>query len=367
MNPTVSDISNAIEAIAPLWLQESYDNSGLLLGDKSMKVHSALLCLDITEVILEEAKTKDCNLIIAHHPLIFGGIKRLTGENEVQRCLIKAIQYNIAIYACHTNLDNVLSQGVNQKIAQKLQLTNSKVLLPKENTLYKLQIFVPHDSLEDVKNAIFNAGAGHIGHYSECSFATEGTGTFTPLQGANPTEGRVGEHFSATEMKLEVIVPAWKKSAVEQAFKSVHPYEEVAHEWIRIDNTSGEFGSGAIGNLPKPMNKQEFLHYLKDTMNLKSVKFTVSADLPIAKVAVCGGSGSFLIAAAKAAGAQAYVTSDVKYHEFFDAGNSLLLCDIGHYESEKFTMELFCEILSAKFPNFATIFAETVTNPIDYI
>ncbi|MFN5890927.1 MAG: Nif3-like dinuclear metal center hexameric protein, partial [Bacteroidota bacterium] len=208
---------------------------------------------------------------------------------------------------------------------------------------------------------------GHIGHYSECSFATEGTGTFTPLQGANPTEGRVGEHFSATEMKLEVIVPAWKKSAVEQAFKSVHPYEEVAHEWIRIDNTSGEFGSGAIGNLPKPMNKQEFLHYLKDTMNLKSVKFTVSADLPIAKVAVCGGSGSFLIAAAKAAGAQAYVTSDVKYHEFFDAGNSLLLCDIGHYESEKFTMELFCEILSAKFPNFATIFAETVTNPIDYI
>ncbi len=367
MNPTVSDISKALEDIAPLWLQESYDNSGLLVGDRTMEVHSALLCLDVTEAILEEAKMKGCNLIIAHHPLIFGGVKRLTGDNEVQRCIIKAIQYNIAIYACHTNLDNVLAHGVNQKIAQKLGLSDTRVLLPKENVLYKLQLFVPHDSLEVVKSAIFQSGAGFIGNYSECSFATEGTGTFTPMEGANPAEGKVGEPYSSSELKLEVIVPAWKKSAVEQAFNQAHPYEEVAHEWIRIENTSGEFGSGAIGNLPKPMTKQEFLQYLKQSMNLKSVKFTVSADLPIAKVAVCGGSGSFLIAAAKAAGAQAYITSDVKYHEFFAAGNSLLLCDIGHFESEKFTMQLFSEILSAKFPNFATIFAETVTNPIDYI
>jgi len=367
MNPSVSDISRALETVAPLWLQESYDNSGLLIGDGNKRVTSVLLCLDVTEAVVEEAKAKGCNLIVAHHPLIFNGIKQLTGKTEVERCAIKAIQYDIAIYACHTNLDNVLAQGVNGKIAQKLELTHTKVLQPKDGTLWKLQIFVPHEYLESVKQAVFNAGAGYIGNYSECSFIQEGTGTFTPMPGANPAEGEIGQAFSNTELKLEVIVPTWKRAEVEYAFKEAHPYEEVAHEWISIDNTSGFYGSGAIGVLPKSMSKSEFLAHLKNKMQLKQVKFTVSADTPIAKVAVCGGSGSFLIAAAKAAGAHAFITSDVKYHEFFGAGNSMLLCDIGHFESEKYTIDLFSEILSEKFPNFATIFAETVTNPIDYI
>ena len=367
MKPTVLEISQALEAVAPLWLQESYDNSGLLIGDKQKPVTAALLCLDVTDSILDEAIAKGCNMIIAHHPLIFGGIKRLTGENEVQRCIIKAIQNNISVYACHTNIDNMLRQGVNQKIAQRLLLHDTRVLQPKDGTLLKLQIYVPHDCMDAVKEAVFNAGAGYIGNYSECSFSTEGIGTFTPMAGANPAEGELGTPYSSNEMKLEVMVPTWNKGAVEKAFKDAHPYEEVAHEWIPIQNTAWQFGSGAIGVLPKPMSKPMFLEYLKEKMELKAVKFTVSADTPIAKVAVCGGSGSFLINAAKAAGAQAFITSDIKYHEFFQADSSLLLCDIGHFESEKYTMELFSEILSEKFPNFATIFAETVTNPIDYI
>ncbi len=367
MNPRVSDISQALETIAPLWLQESYDNAGLLVGDRNMVVSAALLCLDVTEAIVDEAKSKGCNLIVAHHPLIFGGIKRLTGENEVQRCIIKAIQNDIAIYACHTNLDNVLVQGVNQKIAQRLGLERVEILQPKPQVLYKLQVFVPHENLEQVKQALFNSGAGNIGNYSDCAFWGEGIGSFTPQPGANPAEGEVGQGFSSAELKLEVLVPAWKKAAVTKALLQAHPYEEVAHDWILLDNVSWQFGSGAIGELPQAYSREEFLHYLKEKMQLKSVKFTVAGNSPITKVAVCGGSGSFLIGAAKAAGAHAYVTSDIKYHEFFNAENTLLLCDIGHFESEKYTMQLFSEILSAKFPNFATIFAETVTNPIDYI
>ncbi len=367
MNPTVSQISAAIEEVAPLILQESYDNSGLLVGDPHMQVHSALLTLDVTEAVVEEAIAKKCNLIIAHHPLIFGGLKRLTGQTDVQRSVIKAIKNDIAIYACHTNLDNVLKQGVNAKIAEKLGLKVQGVLSPKSSLLYKLQVYVPVDHAEKLKEALFAAGAGEIGNYDECAFEIAGTGSFRPLEGANPFEGRQGQRHQAEELCVEVLVQNWKKSAVHKAMLQAHPYEEVAYNWIPLQNVSDQYGSGVLATLPAAMKKDAFLLELKKRMDLKVVKFTHCKTDLIEKIAICGGSGSFLIGAAKAAGAQAYITADVKYHEFFEAENELLICDIGHYESEKYTVELFSEILSLKFPNFANIFAQTSTNPIDYI
>ncbi len=367
MNPTVSQISAAIEEVAPLILQESYDNSGLLVGNPQMEVHSALLSLDVTEAVVEEAIAKKCNLIIAHHPLIFGGLKRLTGQTDVQRSVIKAIKNDIAIYACHTNLDNVLKQGVNAKIAEKLGLEVQGVLSPKSSLLYKLQVYVPVDHAEKLKEALFAAGAGEIGDYDECGFEIAGTGSFRPLAGANPFEGRVGQRHQAEELCIEVLVQNWKKLAVHKAMLMAHPYEEVAYNWIALQNVSDQYGSGVMATLPVALNKDAFLMELKKRMDLKVVKFTHCNKDLIEKVAICGGSGSFLIGAAKAAGADAYITADVKYHEFFEAENELLICDIGHYESEKYTVELFSEILSLKFPNFANIFALTRTNPIDYI
>jgi len=367
MNPTVLQISAAIEEVAPLILQESYDNSGLLVGNPQMEVHSALLSLDVTEAVVEEAIAKKCNLIIAHHPLIFGGLKRLTGQTDVQRSVIKAIKNDIAIYACHTNLDNVLKQGVNAKIAEKLGLEVAGVLLPKNALLNKLQVYVPVDHAERLKEALFAAGAGEIGDYDECGFEIAGTGSFRPLAGANPFEGRVGQRHQAEELCIEVLVQNWKKLAVHKAMLMAHPYEEVAYNWIALQNVSDQYGSGVMATLPVALNKDAFLMELKKRMDLKVVKFTHCNKDLIEKVAICGGSGSFLIGAAKAAGADAYITADVKYHEFFEAENELLICDIGHYESEKYTVELFSEILSLKFPNFANIFALTRTNPIDYI
>jgi len=366
MSLKLFEIIREIESIAHVSLQESYDNSGLLVGNKDSDIMSALICLDCTEAIVDEAIAKNCNLIIAHHPLIFGGLKRLVGQNDVQRAVVKAIQHNVAIYACHTNLDNVLNQGVNGKIAEKLSLNHTQVLLPKEQILKKLEVFVPTDSAEKVKNAIFDAGAGEIGNYSECSFSHEGQGSFRPNEGANPTIGVVGERELVQEVKIEVVFPKWLMGNVLQAMFTAHPYEEVAYQILSTENTIKHFGSGVVGTLDEPMEETQFLQYLKEKMELDVFKHSALTGRKVQKVAVCGGAGSFLIGTAKARNADVYITSDVKYHEFFDAENQLILCDIGHFESEKYTIELIMEILSKKFPNFATIFAQTNTNPIQY-
>lgn len=360
----VKDICSFLEQIAPLSLQESYDNSGLLVGNKEQEIEAVLISLDCTEAVVDEAAAKGCGLIVVHHPIIFGGLKKLTGENYVERTVIKAIQSNIAIYAIHTNLDN-WHLGVNFKIAQKIGLSNTKVLQPLSQKLLKLVTFVPSKQKEEVANALFAAGAGDIGNYSHCSFSLQGEGTFLANDKANPFVGQANQLHTEAETRLEVVLPNWKKSEVIAALNAAHPYEEVAYDIYALQNSIGLAGSGLIGELDKPLEPSSFLKHLKLSMELELIRFT-PLERQIQKVAVCGGAGSFLIKAAKAAGADAFVTADVKYHEFFDAEQAMMIADIGHFESEKFTKTLLSELILEKFPTFAILLSGINTNPINY-
>ncbi|HEY0741905.1 MAG TPA: Nif3-like dinuclear metal center hexameric protein [Chryseosolibacter sp.] len=362
----IRNVTDALEQWAPRALQESYDNSGLLTGNPSDKVSGILVTLDCIESVVDEAIESNCNLIVAHHPIIFKGLKKLTGANYIERTIIKAIRSNIAIYAIHTNLDNVVS-GVNRKICEKIGLENIRVLLPKTDTLSKLVTFVPKDKTDSVLQALHTAGAGQIGNYKNCSFRVEGTGTFLPVEDADPTIGTVGKQEYVNEDRIEVIFPAYLDSMMLRALKEAHPYEEVAYYLSSLNNENQEVGSGMIGELPEPLEPMEFLERLKKSMDLHVVRHTRLLDNPVKKVAVCGGSGSFLLPHAIRAGAQVYISADFKYHEFFDAENRITIADIGHYESEVYTKELLQEVLRKKFPTFAINFSRTVTNPISYL
>lgn len=361
----VKDIVTILENLAPPVYQESYDNSGLLLGSPEQDVSGLLLCLDCTEAVIDEAMRKNCNMVLAHHPLIFKGIKRINGKTDQERTLIKAIQQGIAVYAAHTNLDNVLRRGVNSRFSEKLGLKNLRVLQAKTGLLDKLTVYVPEAYADAVQSAMFSAGAGRIGQYSECSFLVKGTGTFKPGPDAEPFSGTPGIRETGEEIRLEAISPRHLSARVVEAVRTVHPYQEMAYEIVPVSNTHQEVGSGMVGELPVQMKSGEFLEYLKKNLNLSLIRHTAFAG-KIHKVAVCGGSGSFLLQDALSAGADAFVTADVKYHDFFDAEGRLLYCDIGHYESEISTLEVFYEVIREKFHNFAVIFCETNTNPIHY-
>ncbi len=363
----VSDITKYLESIAPLSYQESYDNSGLIVGDFNMELTGVLICLDSTEEIVEEAIENGCNLIIAHHPIIFGGLKKLNGKNYVERVVIKAIKYDIAIYAIHTNLDNVLKSGVNSKIAEKLSLNNCQILSPKKGVLKKLFTYVPFNYAEKLKNALFKAGAGHIGNYSECSFSHEGIGTFKGSEQSNPFVGEKGERHQEREVKIEVVFQSFLENAILKTLKTAHPYEEVAYEVISLDNFNQEIGSGLLGELSEEISAEEFLKNLKSKMNAELVRHTPLHKEKVKKIAVCGGSGSFLLKSAISLSADVFVSSDFKYHEFFDAEKRIIIADIGHFESEQFTIELIYEILSQNFSNFAIRQSKLITNPISYL
>ena len=361
----LNNIISELEKFAPISLQETYDNCGLLTGNKEQQITGAILCLDCTEDVIEEAINRNCNLVIAHHPIVFVGLKKLNGSNYVERTIIKAIQNNIAIYACHTNFDNV-KLGVNNKIAQKIGLINTEILAPKKSTTKKLVTFVPTLNLENVRTALFNAGAGNIGNYANCSYALEGIGSFKANENANPFVGEIGKVHFEKESRLEVIFESYKEQKIIAALKENHPYEEVAYDLYNLENFNNEVGSGLIGELPIPMTENDFLNHLKIVFNLKSVKHTKFLEKKIQKVSLCGGSGSFLLKSAINLKSDIYISSDFKYHEFFDAENSILIADIGHYESEQFTPEIFYEIISNKFPTFALYLTEINTNPVNY-
>ncbi|MBC8081611.1 MAG: Nif3-like dinuclear metal center hexameric protein [Hymenobacter sp.] len=363
--PTVQDLARVLEAAAPLAYQETYDNAGLQCGNPQLEVRGVLLALDCTLAVVEEAIRRGCNVVVAHHPLIFRPLKRLTGANEVEQTLLKAIRHDVAIYAAHTNLDNV-RHGVNRKLAEKLGLVKLRLLDPKPGLLAKLVTYVPAAHVETVLAALYAAGAGQLGNYSACSFRTEGTGTFTPGAGSRPFRGEPGRPETTPETRVEVLLPLHLQSAALRALRQAHPYEEVAYEIIRLENANQEVGSGMVGELPGALSPAEFRARLKAALGVPVVKHT-AFDQPITKVALCGGAGSFLIGKARAAGADAYVTGDLKYHEYFQAEGQLLLCDVGHFESEQFTSEIFRDLLAAKFKStFALFIAETNTNPVHY-
>ncbi len=361
----IQDIIMVLEAAAPPVLQEGYDNAGLLTGQPGWDCSGIIVTLDATEEVVLEAIEKKCNLIVAHHPIIFGGLKKINGKNYVERTVITAIKNDIAIYAIHTNLDNVLN-GVNAAIADKIGLVNRKVLLPKNDTLKKLYSFVPVDHAEKVRSAIFAAGAGHIGNYSECSFNAGGEGTFKAGAGTDPFVGKQGERHTEAEVKMEMIFPAWLEKKIIIALLAAHPYEEVAYDIIALENNSPVTGSGMIGELVTPLLEEVLLQLLKAQFGLPVIKHTPLLGKPVKTVALCGGAGAFLIGAATSAGADFYITGDVKYHEFFDANNRLVIADIGHYESEQFTTDLLFDILTQKFPTFAVLKTGVKTNPVRY-
>ncbi|HYJ38883.1 MAG TPA: Nif3-like dinuclear metal center hexameric protein [Chitinophagaceae bacterium] len=361
----ISEVIHHLENIAPPGLQESYDNAGLLTGNGEWACSGMLICLDATEDVMKEAVKKNCNLVIAHHPILFRGLKRITGSDYVQKALITSIKNDIAVYAIHTNLDNILG-GVSGKMAEILGLQNIEVLSPKENILEKLYTFVPAEKADQVREAIFQAGGGNIGKYAECSFNVEGFGTFTAQAGADPYIGKVGTPASAREIKIEVVFPSHLKQSVIKAMLHAHPYEEVAYDVVRLENSYPQAGAGAIGSLAQPMEEGQFLRYLKQKFNLPLIRHTPLLKRPASRIAVCGGAGSFLISKALAAEADFYVTSDVKYHEFFDANNRMVVADIGHFESEQFTIELLHQILVEKFPTFAVLKSGIQTNPVNY-
>ncbi len=361
----IKDIIKLIESVAPKFYQENYDNAGLIIGDSEATVSNILITLDVTEAVVQEAKEKGCELIVAHHPIIFQGLKKLTGSNYVERTVIKAIKEDIAIYAAHTNLDNV-QHGVNAKICEKIGLINPKILSPKKGQLAQLSVFVPEENAEALKKALHEAGAGQIGEYKDCAFESSGTGSFVPSDKANPSIGTKGEPEMVNERKIEVIFPVYLQNKILQAMKAAHPYEEVAYYLYQLENEYAEIGSGMIAEMESSMTETEFLDHLKEKMNLKVIKHTSFLNKKIKTVAVCGGSGAFLIKQAIAKKADVYISADIKYHEYFDADNKVLIADIGHFESEIFTNELFYEILRENFANIALHLGETVTNPIKY-
>lgn len=362
----VKDIIAAIEDFAPPVYQESYDNCGLQVGNVMDEVKGVLISLDVTEAILEEAMQRGCNMIVSHHPLIFSGLKKISGRTYVERVVQKAIKNDVSIYAAHTNLDNVYD-GVNGKIAEKLGLTHTSILAPKSNTLSKLSTYVPVEAVDSLRDALFAAGAGKIRKYTECSFNSMGTGTFRAHKDANPTIGEAGgDRVQMEEMKIEVLVEKHAENAVMRALLGHHPYEEVAYELIPLPNPNQEKGAGMVGTLPTPMKEQDFLTFLKKQMKTACIRHTELTGKDISRVALCGGSGSFLLNDAIKANADIFITGDYKYHQFFDAEGRIIIADIGHYESEQFTSEIFEDILNKKFPNFAILLSNLSTNPVKY-
>ena len=347
----LKDIVKVFEQFAPFTLQEDYDNSGIQFGEPEAEVSKGLICIDITEEVLNEAIEKKCDLIISHHPLIFRGIKKLTGYHYTERVLIQAIKNNICMVSVHTNLDGV-SEGVNLKLSSKLGLKDTGILMSKKGVLKKLVTFCPGDHAEKVRSAIFNAGAGHIGEYDCCSYNLEGTGSFRAGENTDPFVGEKGQIHYEPEVRIETVLPAWLEKPVINSLINAHPYEEVAYDIYPLDNNYTKAGAGMIGNLDEPMAEIDFLKHIKDLLGVPCIRHSNFMNRKIKKVAVCGGSGSFLRDSAMSAGADAFVTADIKYHDFFDVHKKMLMIDAGHYETEQFTKEILYEIVSKKITNF---------------
>lgn len=363
---TVKDITKILEELAPLSHAEDFDNVGLLVGNYNMNVKGILVTLDTLENVVDEAIKKGCNMIVSFHPIIFMGLKKLTGANYVQRVVLKAIANNIAIYSMHTALDNS-NMGVNAKICEVLGIKNPKILIPKKGTIKKLTTYAPLASADAVKSALFKAGAGEMGEYSNCSFSTDGDGSFMAGVDANPTIGKIGETHFEKEVQINMVFSFEKEKSIISALFDNHPYEEVAYEIATLENTNQNIGMGMFGVLDVEMDEGAFLQMVKKRMNASVVRHSNLLGKKVKKVAVLGGSGAFAISAAKKADVDVFITSDLKYHQFYEAEDQLVLADIGHFETEQFTKDLLVDYLIKKIPNFAISLSESITNPIKYL
>ncbi len=361
----INEVINVIEEFAPLGLQETYDNAGLLVGEREQDINGVLLCLDVTEDVLDEAKEKGAGLVISHHPVIYRGIKKLTGANLAERVVLKAVRENIGLYAAHTNIDKVWG-GVNSRIAEKIGLKNQEILSKTHDMLRKLVVFVPEDHASKVRMAIFRAGAGNIGEYDQCSFNIEGEGSFRGSGKSSPYVGKAGSLHFEKEIRIETIYPGYLENQIIDNMFKAHPYEEVAYDIYPLLNKWERAGLGIVGELDQTFKVVDFLSLLKNMFRLKVIRHTKMLRKKIRSVAICGGSGSSLTGLARMSGADIYVSADFKYHEFFEADDSMMIADIGHSESEQCAIEIFYDLLIKKIPNFAVHFSDVITNPIHY-
>jgi dinuclear metal center YbgI/SA1388 family protein len=362
----LSEICKYLDTEIPLSFQEGYDNSGLQVGFPESEISSALLTIDVTEKVITEASSKGCNLVISHHPLIFGGLKKITGSTYTERIVARSIKEDIAIYSAHTNLDSV-GFGVSRKMASRLNLRNVRVLVPLKNRLLKLVTFIPEPYLDKVRSAIFDAGAGAIGNYDQCGYTVSGTGSFRAGENSTPFVGDIGKIHFENEVRLETVLFSHLRASVIKALLAAHPYEEVAYDLYPLENDNIEAGLGCTGEFDKAIPELDFLKLVSGRFDAEGIRYSDLTGRPVKKVALCGGSGASFLSNAIGAGADAFVTADLKYHNFFDASNSILLVDAGHFESEKFTTEILYDLIIKKFPKFAVRFSETNTNPINYL
>jgi dinuclear metal center YbgI/SA1388 family protein len=361
----LKELTSYLDSAVPLSFQESYDNSGLQVGSPENEVSSALISLDVTEEVIDEAITDKCGLVVSHHPLIFNGIKSLTGRSFTERTILKAVKSDIAIYSAHTNLD-VFNNGVSRKMAEKMGLEEISVLSPSQNMLLKLVTYIPESHLEAVRNAIFKAGAGVIGNYDQCGFTTSGTGSFRANDNANPFVGEKGKIHFESEIRFETILFTHIREKIVKALLDAHPYEEVAYDLYALENSNVEIGLGCVGKLTEPVSEEDFLQLVNSALGSKGIRYSRLTGKKISKVALCGGSGISLLNMAINSDADAYVTADIRYHDFFKTESKLLLVDAGHFETEKFSREILKDLIIKKFPKFAVRFSETNTNPINY-
>lgn len=392
----VREITDYLNSIFLPVYQETYDNAGFLVGDPAREVSGVLATTDVTDAVIDEAIALGANLIVSHHPLIFGGLKRLTPDSATPRMVIRLIENGIGVYAAHTNLDN-LQQGVNGILARKLGLEGCRILRPVEGVLRKLVTYVPTADADRVRQALFDAGAGGIGAYDCCSYNSDGFGTFRASEGCHPHCGQIGELHREAETRIEVIYEKRLERKLIRALVEAHPYEEPAYDCIPLDNALPTVGAGMVGRLREPMAAADFFAMVKERLGLPVVrisqmgfgnsKFIIEkqqgknqksatensqlADhqpqFTISKVALCGGSGAFLIGDAKSCGADVYLTADLKYHDFQSAEGRILLADIGHFESEQFAKEIFYDAISKKFSNFACHISQKDRGYICYI
>ncbi|MBK7133393.1 MAG: Nif3-like dinuclear metal center hexameric protein [Bacteroidales bacterium] len=362
----LKEICSYLDSEVPLSFQESYDNSGLQIGKADTEITSALIALDVTEEVIDEAINSNCNLVVSHHPLLFGGIKKISDSSLVGRIIYKCIDNGIAVYSAHTNLD-IFHNGVSRKMAEKLELKDIKVLSPLEHRLLKLVTYIPVSHLDRVRAALFEAGAGVIGNYDQCGFVTDGTGSFRGNESANPFAGKKGEMHLENESRFETILFSHLKEKVVRALLAAHPYEEVAYDLYELENKFYGAGLGCTGDFSEPIGENELLNLISSVFEIKGVRFSKLTGKKIRKVALCGGSGVSLLPVAIASGADVFITADIKYHNFFDADNKILLVDAGHFETEKFSSEILKDLIKKKFPKFAVRFSETNTNPINYL
>ena len=360
------DLCSYLDSEVPLSFQESYDNSGLQIGVPEKEISMALIALDVTEEVVEEAIAYKCDVIVSHHPLIFSGIKRIAGRTFTERIIYKAAKYDIAIYSSHTNLD-IFSNGVSRKMAEKIGLMDIQVLSPSKNRLSKLVTYIPESHLELVRESLFKAGAGVIGNYDKCGFTTLGTGSFRSGKSSNPFVGQKGKIHFENEIRFETVLFSHLKEEVLKILLEVHPYEEVAYDIYALENENTEVGLGCIGEFNEPIGEDAFLKHISSVFNAQGIRYSKLAGRRVGKVALCGGSGASLLNVAIDSGADVFITSDIKYHNFFDADNKILIVDIGHFESEKFSTEILYDLIIKKFPKFAVRFSETNTNPINYM